>query len=490
MITYLIQVSIALALFYAGYALCLRQQTNFALQRGYLLFSIGASVITPFINLRAIAAMFVDVTPQPGFEATWLPEVTVNAIQKTTWEDPDWVWTTLNTLYWVGAVVSAGSLLISILRLKRIIASAKPKRDQNGWYYLLDDSPHSFSFFWYIFLGKDASDSALQTILTHERAHVRLGHSFDVMFARVVAILVWFNPIIYWFKHKLEEVHEFQADASTVHPETASNYCELLVRETLEANHISLANHFNKSLTLKRIRMIQSLKQRITWPRLTGLAVVIVILLTILSCEEKILSDINNATRQSNELTEYPEEVKEAVDKIRSLDKGSHPKVFGLVKTSDISKFIKDENQTTTYVSVPNDPKYTAYLITGYKYDFIQWNSIMVNGERVFTAVENITQPKDGMAAFFKRLTSEIKYPIEALQKKISGRVFVKFMVDENGLLSNFQLIQGIGSGCDEEAVRALKTMPNWEPSTLRGKPVKSYFHLAIAFDPEMVKEK
>ena len=142
MITYPIQVSIALALFYAGYALCLRQQTNFALQRGYLLFSIGASVITPLINLRAIAAMFVDVTPQPGFEATWLPEVTVNAIQTTTWEDPDWVWTTLNTLYWVGAVVSAGSLLISILRLKRIIASAKPKRDENGWYYLLHFSPH------------------------------------------------------------------------------------------------------------------------------------------------------------------------------------------------------------------------------------------------------------------------------------------------------------------------------------------------------------
>lgn len=489
MITYIVQVSVALILFYIGYALCLRHQTNFALLRGYLLFSIGTSVVTPLINLRAIAAMFVDVTPQPAFEATWLPEVTVTAIQTTTRENPDWIWTTLNTVYWVGAAISTVFLLISILKLRRMIATAKPKRDGAGWYYLMPDSPHSFSFFRYILLGKDANNTTQQTILTHERAHARLGHSFDVMFVRIVAILVWFNPLIYWFRRKLEEVHEFQADASIVQPETANTYCELLVRETLEANHISLANHFNKSLTLKRIQMIRSLKQRITWPRLAGLAAVIVMLFTIISCEEKVLSDLKNATRQSNELTEYPDEVRQVVDRVKSLDRASEPKVFGLVKTSDMANFVKD-NQTTTYVTVPNDPKYIGYLITGYKYDFLKWNSVLENGEIVFTTVENVTQPKDGMATFFKQLTSELKYPTEALQKKISGRVLVKFKVDENGVLSNFQIIQGIGSGCDEEAVRALRAMTNWAPATLRGKPVKSYFHLAVAFDPEMGREE
>jgi hypothetical protein len=158
MILYIIQVSVALVLFYAGYVFCLKQQTNFALQRGYLLFSLFASILTPLINFRAIASSFLNVTPEPAFEATWLPEATVTVIQ-TTSADSNWLMTLVNTVYLVGAAVSALYLVGSFLKLKRLIAQAKPMKDQYGWFYLLPESQQSFSFFHYVFLGNGTNHS-------------------------------------------------------------------------------------------------------------------------------------------------------------------------------------------------------------------------------------------------------------------------------------------------------------------------------------------
>jgi TonB family protein len=484
MITYAIQVSVALILFYLGYAICLKQQTNFALVRSYLLFSLVASTISPLINFRAIASAFLDVTPEPAFESTWLPEVTVTAIQ-TTESNSAWLMLTLNIVYIAGAILSALFLIVSIVKLKQILAQAKPKQDHGGWYYRLSGMQQSFSFFHYIFLGDNPnhSEQEQRTILAHERAHAQLGHSFDVLLARMVIILVWFNPVAYWFKRKLEEVHEFQADAQTIQSETAQDYCVLLARETLESHHISVANHFNRTLTLKRIRMIQTLKVRISPARLAALMAVIVVLFSIISCEEKVLTDLKNAAKQSVLVTEYPEVVKQAVEKVKALDQHAAPRVYGLVKTSDIALF-EDEAQTITYISVPGDPDFSGYVILTSK--DIRMASEFLSEKRgsdeVFTIVEELPHPVNGMEEFYKMLMQNIKYPVAARNKNIEGRVFVQFMVDENGKLSDFQVVKGIGSGCDEEAMRVLSLSEPWVPGKQRGVAVKSIFNLAIIF--------
>lgn len=488
MTTYLIQVNVALVLFYLGYRLCLARETNFALQRSYLLFALFVSVIAPLINFRVVIAMFAAIPAEPAFEATWLPEVTVQAIQ-TVEPDEHWLIMWISILYWIGFAGALFILLVNFVRVKQLFAKAIPKRDKTGWYYILEDSPISFSFLRYVFLGNAAlrTEEEKQTILTHERAHARLGHSFDVLFVRLLGVLVWFNPVIYWIKREMEVVHEFQADASTIQTESSNAYCQLLVRETLAGQHISFANHFNKSLTLKRIQMIRSIKKTMSRSRLVGLGMFMLLVFVIFSCEEKVMADLKNAPKQSLELKEYPESVKKAVNQIKRHDSKSSVKVYGLVNADDMKNFI-NENQPVTFVTEKNDPNFIGYLITGYQYDVVKWNSEIVDGNRVFTTVEDITQPKGGMAVFYKQLAAELRYPAEALKKNISGRVFVKFMVDEAGALSNFEIVQGIGHGCDEEAIRALKKMPNWEPSTFQHIPVKSYYNLAVAFDPEMGK--
>lgn len=82
-------------------------------------------------------------------------------------------------------------------------------------------------------------------------------------------------------------------------------------------------------------------------------------------------------------------------------------------------------------------------------------------------------------------LAKNIKYPDAARENNIDGRVVVKFVVNEDGHVSDVQVVRGIGGGCDEEAVRVVSAMPNWKPGKQNGKAVKVFFTLPIQFKLE-----
>lgn len=97
----------------------------------------------------------------------------------------------------------------------------------------------------------------------------------------------------------------------------------------------------------------------------------------------------------------------------------------------------------------------------------------------VFTYVEQMP-----VAGFDLReyLANNIRYPEAAERNNIQGRVVAKFVVNENGTLSDVQIVRGIGAGCDDEATRVIKAMPAWKPGKQNGKPVKVYYTLPITF--------
>lgn len=76
-----------------------------------------------------------------------------------------------------------------------------------------------------------------------------------------------------------------------------------------------------------------------------------------------------------------------------------------------------------------------------------------------------------------------IRYPNEAKEAGIEGRVLVKFVVYEDGTTADFQVVRGIGGGCDEEALRVLKNMPPWKPGRQGGQPVSVYFTQPVGFE-------
>lgn len=74
------------------------------------------------------------------------------------------------------------------------------------------------------------------------------------------------------------------------------------------------------------------------------------------------------------------------------------------------------------------------------------------------------------------------KYPEEARKNKIEGKVVVQFIINEDGTCSDFEVVKGIGYGCDEAAVEAFKKMPKWKPGSVRGKPVKVRSQMAYNY--------
>lgn len=102
--------------------------------------------------------------------------------------------------------------------------------------------------------------------------------------------------------------------------------------------------------------------------------------------------------------------------------------------------------------------------------------------DEIFTAVEQQPEFPGGMAAFGKYLQKNLKYPAAASRANVSGKVYVQFVVNTNGSIQDVQILKSLGFGCDEEAARVIKSVPNWSPGKQSGRPVRTKFTLPISF--------
>ena len=87
-----------------------------------------------------------------------------------------------------------------------------------------------------------------------------------------------------------------------------------------------------------------------------------------------------------------------------------------------------------------------------------------------------------GFEAMGAYIAKSIVYPEQAKADGVEGRVFVQFIVEPDGSIGDLYLFRGIGGGCDEEAMRVIKSMPKWKPATFKGKPVRSRYQIPINF--------
>jgi protein TonB len=102
--------------------------------------------------------------------------------------------------------------------------------------------------------------------------------------------------------------------------------------------------------------------------------------------------------------------------------------------------------------------------------------------DQIFLVVEETATPKGGMSAFYKYVGDKMKYPAQARRMGIEGKVFVEFVINRDGSITDVKAIKGIGAGCDEEAVRVVQSAPPWNPGKQRGKPVRQRYVVPITF--------
>lgn len=97
-------------------------------------------------------------------------------------------------------------------------------------------------------------------------------------------------------------------------------------------------------------------------------------------------------------------------------------------------------------------------------------------------SVESAPEYLGGSRALAKYLGSALRYPMRARENKTQGKVYIGFIVEKNGTLTDFKVIKGIGNGCDEEAIRVLKLSPAWKPGMAEGKPVRTSYVQPITY--------
>jgi protein TonB len=100
----------------------------------------------------------------------------------------------------------------------------------------------------------------------------------------------------------------------------------------------------------------------------------------------------------------------------------------------------------------------------------------------IFIVVEETAAPIGGISAFYEYVLEKLKYPAQARRMEVEGKVFVEFVVEKDGSITDVRALKGIGAGCDEEAVRVVSESPKWKPAKQRGRSVRQRLVLPITF--------
>lgn len=106
----------------------------------------------------------------------------------------------------------------------------------------------------------------------------------------------------------------------------------------------------------------------------------------------------------------------------------------------------------------------------------------VVHEQEIFIVVEDPPSFPGGDEARIRYLSENIRYPQMARESGIQGTVFVTFVVERDGSVTDVRILRGIGGGCDEEAIRVIKSMPKWNAGKQRGRPVRVQFNMPIRF--------
>ncbi len=106
----------------------------------------------------------------------------------------------------------------------------------------------------------------------------------------------------------------------------------------------------------------------------------------------------------------------------------------------------------------------------------------VVKEDEILITAEVMPEFPGGLQALYQYLSKELNYPWLAKDLGIQGSVFIGFVVEKDGSVSNVHILRGIGGGCDEEAIRVVSNMPNWIPGRMGTKPVRVSFSLPVRF--------
>ena len=539
---YMLKASVCLAVFYLFYRLLLSKETFHRFNRLALLGVLVLSCLVPFME---VTTHEVSEVSQPFLSLEELLLVTEPSPVMDEASMP-FPWRALVLLvYWVGILFFLGRHLWSLGSMLRLLHVSRKERLENGITLFVHEVKEVAPFSWMknIVISKNDLEENGDAILTHERAHIRNRHSWDLLLAEGCIFFQWFNPAAWLLKQELQTIHEYEADEWVIENGIdAKTYQLLIIKKAVGARLYSIANSFNHSSLKKRITMMIKKKSN-PWARLKYLYVLPLTAIAVVAfARPEVSSEFAEISSvKVNDLTSIVkmDEVKSVENSLdekfklsgQVMDYNSKKPVPGatvIIKGTSMGAMTDKEGRFTlsvkkgdvlvvSYVGLQTQIlpiEVEANLVVWMRDDVQSMDEMIVtawapeekekpvNKEAskvapqegvIFQVVEEMPEFPGGMGEAMKFLGRNIKYPVVAQQAKIEGRVIVQFVVERDGNLSNIHVVRGVSPELDAEAIRVIGLMPKWKPGKQRGKEVAVKYTVPIMFrlqTPEPKKEE
>jgi bla regulator protein BlaR1 len=310
MINYIIQVVLFQVFFLVIYDFFLSKETFFTKNRWYLLSTPILSFLIPFIKIprfqKAVSQEFIVYLP----EIVLSPEKVIqHVIQDTTfYQSINYI----HILFWLGVVLFSMLFLIKLGKIINLIRMYKAEQQADFTLIFIPNQTKAFSFFNYIFLGKEIPASQQEKIIQHELVHSKQRHSFDLLFFESLKIIMWFNPMIYFYQQRITLVHEYISDDIVSKKEAKEIYINNLLSHYFQVENISFINQFYKQTLIKKRIIMMKKKQSNKMNQLKYL-VLIPVLLSMLFYTSCSSSRQVTKTAKAIEIIEEVEEITESV---------------------------------------------------------------------------------------------------------------------------------------------------------------------------------
>ena len=251
--------AVILAVFYMFYRLLLSKDTFHRFNRIILLATAALSSVLPLcvITIHEVVMIpAVQSTPQMFENATIGSVEGVAEVSAPIWPY------VLCSIFALGAFSVLVMTIISIVKVIGIISGGEHHILESCETLVITDAEIApFSWMKYIVLSREDYESGYTQILTHERAHIALRHSWDIIFVDMITALQWFNPAMWMLKADLRAIHEFEADDAVLRSGAdIKEYQYLLIRKAVSKSGYSVANSFNHSTLKARITMMLNQK--------------------------------------------------------------------------------------------------------------------------------------------------------------------------------------------------------------------------------------
>ena len=438
-VIYDLKVAALIAVFYFCYRLLMERDTLHRLHRVVLLAAAALSLVLPLCVVTLHETVWVEglqTADRPG------PYIAEHATAMPLEPGDSWWQLVLAGGVAAGIVARLAFLLSSYLRLRQMLRGGDVRQSGDGVRLVVVDEPVApFSWMNTIVVNRQDYAEHNPLLLIHERSHVRLHHSRDIVFVELLTAFQWFNPVVWLLSRDLRTIHEYEADEAVLSQGAdTARYISLLMQKATGVQACALVNGINTSETTKRIRMMIK-KKSPRWSWLKCLYIVPVAALS-LAVTAKTVTDYRVLPSEEN---------------TPGLQADADDPVF---ETCDVMPRFPG-----------GDAELMKFLMTKVKYPA----SAMENGVQGTVLVQFIVE-KDGSLSSFE--ADKVRAPG-------GGSELVVIAMRPDMTDEQKQKAEGQNMGLQalkDESVRVVKLMPKWQPGKQDGKAVRVRCTLPVMY--------